>query len=648
MQDTFDTYRAWLQIRGKDTAATFQLVEEDQQLEVAYRECRQGMQRLYGAQIWNDRSDQTICLRLNTGLPEEGYRIASENGNITIEGCGASGVLYGVFAFLLHLGSGGSMHDIHLESAPAVRFRVLNHWDNLDGTIERGYAGRSIFFRNDALCYDENRIRDYARLLASVGINVIAINNVNVTPQSMRLITPSLLPDVAKLAELFRPYGIRIALSVHFDAPVQLGGHTTSDPCNPQAAAWWETTMGEIYRHVPDFAGVVVKADSEFQAGPKQLGRTQAAGANMLAKAIAPYGGVVFWRCFMYNCLQDWRDIATDRPMSAYQEFFPLDGDFADNVILQIKHGPVDFQVREPNSPLLGAMKHTRQALELQITQEYTGQQIDLYNLAVQWQEALEQHICEHRRLRDLMGREIGAVCAVANVGDDTNWTGHLLAQQNLFAFGRMSWCADCTAEQIAAEWIALTFGENEPLLQGLTQMMMRSREIYENYTAPLGIGFMVNVGHHYGPSVEGYEFSKWGTYHRASHHAIGVDRTSSGTGYTQQYDTYLTNIYDDIQRCPQKLLLFFHRLPYTHRLRNGKTLIQHIYDTHYEGVQGVEWLLETWETLRYLLPDAAYTAVKQRLELQHINAREWRDQINTYFYRKTGIPDQYNRKIYG
>jgi alpha-glucuronidase len=553
--------------------------------EIAKDECRAGLERLYGPDIVQANAQKRILLRVDSAMPPEGYGLKADSDGLTVTGADSSGVLYGVFALLLRLGQGEALEGIRGESAPAVGHRCINHWDNADGTVERGYAGNSIFFKNGGLDYDEARIKAYARLLCSVGINVVSINNVNVTPATSRLITEGLLPKAAALAGIFRPYGIRLALAVQFDSPAVLGGLPTSDPLDAGAQAWWRAQADIVYRHIPDLSGFIVKADSEFQGGPNSHGRTQAEGANALARALAPHGGVVYWRCFIYDCLQDWRDLKTDRPKAAYDTFKALDGHFGPNVILQIKNGPSDFQVREPNSPLLGAMEQTKQALELQITQEYTGQQKDLYNLAVQWEEILAGPVGSGKELRDLLGGKLAAIAAVANVGDDANWTGHTLAQLNLFAYGRLAWDPALTAEEITGEWVRLTFGTAPALTGPLKDMLLRSRGTYEKYVSPLGLGWMVNVGGHYGPSPEGYEFMKWGTYHRADTKAIGVDRTETGTGFTMQYPPEIAKIYNSVKACPENLLLYFHRLPYDFRLKDGRTLLQYIYDSHFEGV---------------------------------------------------------------
>jgi len=426
-----------------------------------------------------------------------------------------------------------------------------------------------------------------------------------------------------------------------------LGGLKTYDPYDENVIKWWEQAVENIYSFIPDFAGFLVKADSEFREGPAALGRTQADGANVLARALKPFGGKVYWRCFVYNCTQDWRDTKTDRPKAAYDHFYPLDGDFDDNVLLQIKNGPYDFQVREPNSPLLGAMKHTAQAIELQISQEYTGQQIDLYAVAVQWEEVFSAPVSDTRQLRDLLGREVTAIVGVANTGLDINWTGHTLAQANLYATGRMACNPELTAREVTSEWIRLTFGDRPELHDPLLEMMLSSRNVYEKYTSPLGLGWMVNPGHHYGPSPEGYEFSKWGTYHRADHLAVGIDRTENGTGYTAQYHPFLNKLYSSLETCPEELLLFFHRLPYTYRLKCGKALLQHIYDAHFEGVEDVESFIRTWDELEPMLHESVFQSVAARLQRQLVNAHEWRDVINTFFFRKSGVPDEQGRLIY-
>ena len=583
----------------------------------------------------------TVRLGLNGDLPPEGFRVKKSGAEVTIEGGNEAGLLYGVYRYVFAMQKNESF-DI-LSEKPVVCKRILNHWDNGDGTIERGYSGKSLFWRGGRIGYDLDRLTDYARLLASIGINMISVNNVNVRRDTAKLLTEEGLEDLKKVADVFRPFGIRLIIAVHFDSPVWIGGLASSDPVLPEVEEFWKTAAAKVYSAIPDIAGFLVKADSEFQTGPNSFGHTQDIGANVIAKALHVHGGTLFWRCFVYNCLQDWRDTKTDRPMAAYENFFPLDGKFEENVVLQIKHGPYDFQVREPNSPLFGAMGKTRQALEFQITQEYTGQQIDLYAWAIQWQEIYEQPVSKKDVLRDLVGNKIESIVAVSNTGDDTNWCGNTLAQANLYAFGRMSWDAGLSAKTVTEEWVNLTFGE----MPKVTDMLMKSRKTYEKYTTPLGINWMVNIHHHYGPSVDGYEYSKWGTYHRADQKAIGIDRTTKGTGFTSQFDPYVRDLYDSLETCPADLLLFFHRLKYDYVLPCGRTLIQYIYDTHFEGVEEVEGFIETWNSLQNEIHPEAFENVAKRFVRQLANAKEWRDVVNTYFYRKTGVEDVKGRRIY-
>ncbi|WP_206831630.1 alpha-glucuronidase [Alicyclobacillus fructus] len=579
-------------------------------------------------------------------VPEGGAAVASRS---------AAGVLYGTFHLIRRLRLGEALNEA-CTSSPKNAWRMLDHWDNADGTIERGYAGKSLFFRRGNIDFDERRVADYARLIASVGVNAVAINNVNVHEVETRFLTDEYLPDIARLADIFRPYGIRIFLSVNFASPVDLGHLPTADPLDERVQAWWRAAADRIYRHIPDFGGFLVKADSEFRPGPFTYGRDHADGANMLARALAPHGGVVIWRAFVYNCLMDWRDRRADRARAAYDHFVPLDGRFLDNVLIQIKNGPMDFQVREPVSPLFGGLSSTNVMLEFQITQEYTGQQRHVCYLAPMWKEVLD--FDTHARgpgstvaeiaSGSLFGRPHGGVAGVANVGDDPNWTGHSLAQANLYAFGRLAWDPSLDPAEIAREWARLTYGDHVDVVRTLTGILMASWPAYEAYTAPLGVGWMVNPGHHDGPNPEGYEYSKWGTYHYADWQGIGVDRTmATGTGYTGQYHEPVRSLYESLETCPDELLLFFHHVPYTHVLHSGKTVIQHIYDTHYDGVEAVAWMIEAWRRLSGWIDPVRYERVLARLEDQLLRATEWRDVINTYFYRKCGIADERGRHIY-
>ncbi|WP_435055857.1 alpha-glucuronidase [Micromonospora aurantiaca (nom. illeg.)] len=595
-------------------------------------------------------------------LGDEGYLLARVDGVTVVLADAPAGLLYGMF-HMVRLGAAAFDDDLPARRhRPALDRRTLDHWDNVavhpvSGQVERGYAGGSLFWRDGAARHETARLRDYARLLASCGVNAVTVNNVNVHDTEARLLTDR-LGDVAEIAEVLRPYGIRVHLSVTFAAPVVLGGLPTADPLDERVRAWWAAATRRVYRRIPDFGGYLVKADSEGRPGPFAYGRDHADGANLLADALAPYGGVVRWRAFVYDHHQDWRDRSTDRARAAHDHFAPLDGRFADNVILQVKFGPIDFQTREPVSPVLAAMPATRLAVELQATQEYTGQQRHVCYLAPWWSEVLRF------RPRGEPGGTIadvaagragtgGGLVAVANVGDDPFWTGHPLAQANLYAFGRLAWDPLLDPAAILDEWIDLTWlpvttGDPEAVRRTMHAVMDDSWRTYERYTAPLGVGFMVRPGHHYGPDVDGYEYTPWGTYHFADRDGVGVDRTrATGTGFTGQYPPPWSEVYESRERCPDELLLFFHHVPYRHVLRSGRTVIQHIYDTHFAGVDEVAAIRERWRLVAGAVDPAVHDRVAERLDEQFRSAVEWRDQINTYFFRKSGVPDGHGRRIH-
>jgi alpha-glucuronidase len=607
-------------------------------------------------------SAAATAVRAAMGRPAEGedevlvFTAQAQPRQLIITSNTEAGCLRAVFAFLRHLQAGEDAAGLHVAEGTANRLRLVSHWDNLDGTVERGYAGASIFFADGQVIAELSRVRHYARLLASVGVNAVCVNNVNVTVEATRLLTPEHLPRLARLAGVFRDYGIRLFLSVSFDSPVVLSGLRGADPLDPQVSDWWRRQVARVYEHIPDLGGFQVKADSESRPGPYGYGRTQAEGANVIAAALRPFGGLVVWRAFIYNCWQDWRDRSTDRARACYDTFMPLDGAFDENVIVQAKLGPMDFQVREPPSPLLTALRKTSQAIEVQITQEYTGQQTDLCFLHPQWHEVMSTPAVVDGGATTLAevvsghptGRSHGGVTGVANVGSDPSWTGHVLAQANLYAFGRLAWDPRIAPRTVAAEWVTQTFGSCEPTVSAVTGMLLDSWRVYEDYTAPLGVGWMVTPGSHYGPSVDGYEYSRWGTYHFADRDGIGVDRTAAtGTGFTAQYEPGQAAIYEDATRCPDDLLLFFHHVPYGHRLKSGKTVIQHIYDSHFGGAEAARHLLDTWLSLAGHVDPARFEQVRGRLERQVANASEWRDIVNSYFFRKSGIPDAHGRTIF-
>lgn len=491
--------------------------------------------------------------------------------------------------------------------------------------------------------------------MASVGINGAVINNVNVKDQATYMITEKYFDRLREMSEIFAGYGIRFFMSLNYAAPVELGELDSADPLDENVIAWWKKRMEIVYEAIPLLGGFLIKADSEGRPGPFTYGRNHADGANMLARAIEPYGGLIVWRCFVYNCRQDWRDRKTDRARSGYDNFMELDGRFCDNVILQIKNGPMDFQVREPVHPLFGGLTKTNQMLEVQIAQEYTGQQRHICYLIPWFKQILEfktyvketdDTVCDIVSGKTFGQKNCG-MAAVANTGNDENWTGHDLAAANLYGFGRLCYEPDLAAQEIAKEWIGLTYGRDEKVEETILFLLMESWPAYEKYTSPLGIGWMVNPGVHYGPSVDGYEYDRWGTYHRADHLGIGVNRSREGTGYARLYREPRASVYDDKEKCPDELLLFFHHVPYTWKLKSGKTVIQHIYDTHFEGVEMVDEMDRRFGELRGKVPEKVYERVMARLAHQKEHAREWRDQINTYFYRKSGIADEKGREIF-
>jgi alpha-glucuronidase len=604
----------------------------------------------------SDHPEASIIFTIVNGdeLGKEGYRIEKKGKAYEIKSHFGQGLLYGMYALhrLLLTGEEGR---VPFQSVPDQAIRMINHWDNFDGSIERGYAGDSIYYDQNVFRGDMELIRQYARLLASIGLNAVSINNVNVHRLETFFIEGEPLNEIKKISNVFGEYGISTFLAINYAAPITVGNLMTADPLSADVAEWWEKVVAGIYKVIPDFAGFIVKADSEGEPGPFTYGRNHDEGANMLAKAIKPYGGLIIWRCFVYNCSQDWRDRSLDRAKEAYDIFMGIDGHFEDNVILQIKNGPVDFQIREPNSPLFGGLKKTNHILEFQITQEYTGHQKDLCYLIPMWKETLDydtQHgegsIIKNILKKNSPNSNHSGIAAVGNVGMDVNWTGHKLAQANLYGYGRLVWDNELSSKEIAGEWIRLSFDIPKQEEEKIQAILLTSRDVYESYTCPLSVGFMCKPSLHYGVDIDGYEYDRWGTYHYADRIGVGRDRTeATGTAYTKQYSEMRFQEYENLSTCPDELLLFFHHVPYTHVLHSGKTVIQHIYDTHFEGVEKVEEYQAVWETLKNVLDEKSYLNVRERLKKQYENAVSWRDQVNTYFYRKSGILDEKGRVIF-
>ena len=594
-------------------------------------------------------------VRVPQALRPEGYWIGTGQVHgfacIVIAGADDRGALYGAFDVLRRIAMGEEVSDLRETQEPSAPLRWVNQWDNLDGRIERGYGGRSIFFDNGSVRADLARVSDYGRLLASVGINGCVVNNVNSNPQ---VLAADFIPQLARIADAFRPWGVRLAIAVDFSTPKALGQLDTFDPLDPQVVKWWKDKADEIYRQIPDFGGFLVKADSEGRPGPSTYGRSPADAANMLASALEPHGGMVFYRAFVYNSHLDWRNGKNDRAKEAYGIFHPLDGEFADNVIVQIKNGPIDFQVREPASPLFGGLEKTNQAIELQVTQEYTGQQRHLVFLVPMWKATLDFDMHVGGRVtpvKSIMSgqsfhRALGGFTGVANVGLDSNWLGTPMAMANLYGFGRLAWNPDLGAAEIVDEWTKLTFG-NDPLVdRTIDAMQLSSWNTYEDYTGPLGVGTLTNIlGSHYGPGVASSEKNGWGQWHRADHEGVGMDRTiATGTGYVGQYSPEVQKRFETLQAMPDGLLLFFHHVPYTYKLHTGETVIQYIYDSHYAGAAEVAKYVREWKSLRGLIDGDRYAFVLTKLEYQEGHAIVWRDAVCNWFLRASEIPDAKGR----
>jgi alpha-glucuronidase len=584
--------------------------------------------------------------KLTADLRNDGYwlkSLTSSGAHYTvITAVNDRGVLYGTFAFLRKISLGELVTDLDEKQSPAAPVRWVNQWDNLDGSIERGYGGRSIFWADGHSRSDLKRASDYGRLLASVGINGCAINNVNADP---RMLMPEIIAQAARIADAFRPWGVQVLLSVDFGSPKSVSGPgdqiDTFDPLDPRVVAWWITRVGEVYRAIPDLAGFVVKADSEGRVGPSAYGRTHADAANLIARALAPHGGRVAYRGFVYDHHMDWQNPKNDRARAAFDNFKPLDGQFDENVLIQVKHGPIDFQVREPASPLFGALAKTREAIELQITQEYMGQARHMVYLVPMWKEALDfdMHV---GGVWTPVKRLVNGFVGVANVGLDDNWSGNHLSQANLYGFGRLAWDPDLSASQIADEWTRQTFG----YLPGITDMLLTSWRTYENYTGPLGLQTLTDItGNHYSVNVEASERNGWGQWHRADKNGVGMDRTvATGTGFTGQYASPVSAMYGSLGRCPDDLLLFMHHVPYTYRLHSGKTVIQAIYDSHYEGAEAVEKYVDVWKGLKGRVDAERFAEVLAQLEYQAGQAVVWRDAVLNWFLRESGVPDDRRR----
>src|SRR5690242_4289242 len=535
------------------------------------------------------------------------------------------GALYGSFALLRGLQMGRSLDALVTASAPRIHRRVLDHWDNLDGTVERGYAGRSLWNWSQLPAVSQ-RYRDYARANASIGINGTVLTNVNA---NAKVLTPAYLAKVAALADLFRMYGITVYLTARFSAPIELGGLKTADPLDPAVRAWWKTKVDDIYAAVPDFGGFLVKANSEGQPGPQDYHRTHADGANMLAEALAPHGGFVMWRAFVYS-----NETPTDRAKQAYDEFVPLDGKFADNVLVQVKNGPVDFQPREPFHPLFGAMPKTPLMMEFQITKEYLGFATHLVYLGTLFEEALEADTrvkgkgSTVAKILDgeLQGYRLTGMAGVANIGSDRNWSGSQFDQANWYAFGRFAWNPEASARDIAEDWTRMTFGNDPQLVGPVVDMMMGSREAAVDYMTPLGLAHLMGTGHHYGPApwVNDLGRADWNPtyYHRADAYGIGFDRGPKGSDAIAQYQKDVAAIFGDRKKVPESLLLWFHHVPWDYKMKSGRSLWDELVIHYSHGVDEVGRMRATWDSLKPFVDTERHAQVAAYLAIQQQEAR--------------------------
>ena len=573
-----------------------------------------------------------VTLVVDNNLPQplinDGFIIRNDS---IIAGNDA-GLLYGAYELLRlqkmesPLLRGRNYEKKGFKSEPFYQIRLLNHWDNLDGSIERGYAGKSIFWADGKLgknsVLNTQRLVQYARANASIGINGTVLNNVNASP---KILTKPYLQEVARMANILRPYGIRVYLSINFASPMALKATKTADPLDENVKKWWKKKADEIYKIIPDFGGFLVKANSEGQPGPFDYDRSHADGANMLADALKPHGGIVMWRCFVYGA----KHKGEDRVKQAVSEFQPLDGQFRDNVILQTKNGPLDFQPREPYSPIFDQIKQTPNMVELQITQEYLGQSRHLVYLGTMWSEFFT--FVHPSKLRGIAG--------VANIGDDTNWCGHHFSQANWYAFGRLAWDPFLKSERIARDWLRQTFTSETGFVEPMQRVMMESREACVNYMMPLGLHHIFSFDHHYGPEPDGFKAEypiEWCPvyYHKADAQGVGFDRSSKGSDAVSQYGEPWNEVFNDLKTCPETYLLWFHHVPWNYQMRNGLTLWQEMQEKYNSGVRDVERFCMIWDNMKpYFQNDMQrWNEVKGRMDHQLENARQWRDVCLKYF----------------
>ncbi len=630
-------------IISNDTSATSKL---------AFNELKNDLESLLGKSIesYSDvSSDGTFILGTNENskivtsiipqkdfnkINDEGFILKSAmyNGKkvIVIAGKTDVGVLYGVFNFLRFMQMHQSIENLSVISTPKIKLRLLDHWDNLDRTSERNYAGFSIWDWHRLPGYIDQRYYDYARADASIGINGAVLTNVNANAW---VLTTPYLEKVKALADVFRPYGVRVYLTARFSAPIEIGGLKTADPLNQEVRDWWKNKVKEIYSYIPDFGGFLVKANSEGQPGPNDYNRSHADGANMLAEALQPFGGVVMWRAFVYS-----NENPEDRAKQAYDEFKPLDGKFNSNVFIQPKNGPIDFQPREPFHPLFGAMPKTPLMMEFQLTQEYLGQATTLAYLAPMYKECLESDTYAKgkgstvAKVIDgtLENHTLTGIAGVANIGTDRNWTGHLFGQANWYAFGRLAWDHTLTSKEIADEWIRMTFTNDKEFVDKVLDMMLTSRETIVNYMTPLGLHHQMGWDHHYGPGpwIKDKPRADWTSvyYSKVDTDGIGFDRTKTGSDAVDQYYPEVASMFSSLKTCPDKFLLWFHHVSWNYKLKSGNTLWDELCYHYYDGAKKVGDMNKTWQSLKGLIDDERFNQVRMLLNIQQKEAIWWRN----------------------
>ncbi|MBO9586649.1 MAG: alpha-glucuronidase [Flavobacterium sp.] len=666
-------YKLWLQYNAvKNTALASEyknnlkgivVLGNSETIKIAEKELKTGFQDMLGInpEIKSDvkgennliiGSQSNLSIEIKNELKsdfdkinEEGFIIKSISlkgkKQIIITAKNDVAVLYGIFNFLKILETNKSAQNLNIADSPKTNIRILNHWDNLDRTVERGYAGFSLWNWQKLPDFIDQRYIDYARANASIGINGTVLTNVNA---NALILTPQYLEKVEALANVFRPYGIKVYLTARFSAPIEIGKLKTADPKDAEVIKWWKNKAAEIYKRIPDFGGFLVKANSEGQPGPQNYGRDHVDGANMLADAVAPFGGVIMWRAFVYS-----EHDANDRAKQAYAEFQPYDGKFKENVIVQVKNGAIDFQPREPFHPLFGAMPKTPLMIEFQITQEYLGFSTHLVFLPKLFQEVLESDTYQKgkgstvAKVVDgtLYQNKLTGIAGVANIGNDLNWTGHPFAQANWYGFGRLAWNPYLDSETIADEWLRSTFSNDENFIQPVKNIMIESREAVVNYMTPLGLHHIMDTGHHYGPGpwVSNLSRPEWNPtyYHKADKNGIGFDRSKTGTNATVQYAPEVEKLFDNLETCPEKDLLWFHHVSWDYKLKNGETLWNGMALKYQEGINQVATMQNVWKKAEKYIDNERFHEVEMLLEIQYKEAKWWRDACLLYFQQFSG-----------